>query len=568
MKNINLCTVCFSELKGNFVIPPFQRGYRWGEEATRLLEDIMEIDIGNNKERYCLQPVVVKKIGNDKFELIDGQQRLTTLFLIHKALIRHLNYLDKEPEFSIDYTIRKNTKTFLENLSEKSDESYIDFYFIKKAFLAICSWFDKKRQIQKTIEHDFYSRLSQKVDIIWYEVDETEDSNSLFQRLNIGQIPLTNSELVKAIFLCEAGKAQLGTQASQEIALQWDGIEKRLEDDSLWVFLSGNNSLNHKSRIDLVLDLISDNDDDEKYHTFFFFDKLRKEPNTDLEKIWESIYYTFSVLLDWYYDHTFYHLIGFLVYIGKSLSSIYKMAEGKTKTEFSNELKKCVIRELDCKDKNISELNYENDSDRKKIQNILLLFNVVSTANSEAGKGRFPFDKYWEEDWSLEHIHAQHSEGMNHKEEWKEWLSYHIPSVKALGNHTELINEMNQCYSDKELTKIQFDSIRKKVVDCLSENDNVGYLHTIANLALLSGADNSALNNSTFDVKRNKIINMDKEGCFIPLCTRRVFLKYYSSSEQGQIHFWGQADRESYIRNINDTLKEYIKPIGKIEENA
>lgn len=61
-------------------------------------------------------------------------------------------------------------------------------------------------------------------------------------------------------------------------------------------------------------------------------------------------------------------------------------------------------------------------------------------------------------------------------------------------------------------------------------------------LALLNTADNAALNNSTFDVKRNDIIQMDKKGQYIPFCTKMVFLKYYTPSAENQLHFWGQAD--------------------------
>lgn len=89
----------------------------------------------------------------------------------------------------------------------------------------------------------------------------------------------------------------------------------------------------------------------------------------------------------------------------------------------------------------------------------------------------------------------------------------------------------------------------------------VMHMHSIANLALLNTADNAALNNSTFDVKRNDIIQMDKRGQYIPFCTKMVFLKYYTPSAENQLHFWGQADRIAYIKAINDVLSDYIEPI-------
>ena len=87
-------------------------------------------------------------------------------------------------------------------------------------------------------------------------------------------------------------------------------------------------------------------------------------------------------------------------------------------------------------------------------------------------------------------------------------------------------------------------------------------------MALLSSSDNAALNNSTFDVKRNEIINKDKSGEYIPFCTRMVFLKYYTPSADNQLHFWGHADRVEYVNAINTVLKDYLEePIDLEKED-
>lgn len=80
--NIILETKFVADISGSFYIPSYQRGYRWSEtEVVRLLDDIYQ----NGKKNYCLQPVVVRK-KEDQYELIDGQQRLTTLYLIYKYM--------------------------------------------------------------------------------------------------------------------------------------------------------------------------------------------------------------------------------------------------------------------------------------------------------------------------------------------------------------------------------------------------------------------------------------------------------------------------------------------------
>ena len=80
-------------------------------------------------------------------------------------------------------------------------------------------------------------------------------------------------------------------------------------------------------------------------------------------------------------------------------------------------------------------------------------------------------------------------------------------------------------------------------------------------MALLSQSKNSSLSNYTFDAKRDKIIAMDKKGEYIPFCTKMVFLKYYSESDTN-LHFWGENDRKSYLKNIKETLKDFFTDEG------
>lgn len=562
--NIILETKSVSEISGQFFVPAYQRGYRWGKEATRLLEDIMEID-EKSDYRYCLQPIVVKKRSDGSYELIDGQQRLTTLFLIYKVVGKMIPFA--KANYTLTYEVRQRSEEYLNNISESSDESNIDFYFMKKAYLSIENWFQERMKQKLTAPYDFLKLLTERVDIIWYEAGPDEDSNALFQRLNIGKIPLTSSELVKAIFLCASSKKDIRTERQQEIALQWDNIEKELHDDAFWYFLTNKRILEYQTRIDLVLNLISGHfDDADKYATFFYFDEKRK--TEDLLDIWEEIQHTYLILKDWYKNHELYHLIGYLIATGKSIKEIYELSLNKTKTAFINDLKEMIKKTVDIKDRNYGELSYENTTDYNAISKLLLLFNVLSTENNGEQSEWFAFDKFKSSNWSLEHIHAQQSQGMKTEAQWKEWVRLHIPSVKLLNKDDLELNELmeNSIRDDHTLKAEEFQDIRERAEKILSEDMNVGYLHSIFNLALLKKEDNSALNNSTFDVKRNEIVEMDKRGQFIPFCTRMVFLKYYTPSDKNSVHFWGQADREYYIDYMNKVLSDYIEPIVLLKE--
>lgn len=384
--------------------------------------------------------------------------------------------------------------------------------------------------------------------------------------MNIGKIPLTSAELVKAMFLSRNNAENMCREKQEEISLQWDGIERELHNESLWFFLTNSVRGEYQTRIDLVLDLIAGKDEStrEKYYTFFRFDELRKE--VSLDDIWKKIYQTFLTLKGWYEDHDLYHRIGYLITAGTSLHKIFALSKDKKKSEFNESLDELIKKSVAISG-NYAELSYEKPLDYKRISTLLLLFNIESVRRSDGHAQRFPFDQFKHHKgsnvtWSLEHIHAQQSEGMKTQDVWKKWLELHIPSVESIGGeHSELIDEMQGAINADKLERTVFESIQQKVLGLLSVSGNTEYMHSIANLALLNTADNAALNNSTFDVKRNDIIQMDKRGQYIPFCTKMVFLKYYTPSAENQLHFWGQADRIAYIKAINDVLSDYIEPI-------
>ena len=557
---ITLDTKLVGDIKGDFYVQSYQRGYRWGvAEVERLLDDIYSTE---GKSNYCLQPVVVKKNGN-RYELIDGQQRLTTIYLIYRFMNEESSGFIDEPRFTLSYATREKSEDFLKSIDESRKEENIDFWFFCSAYESIKAWFSKKdRKSTLTNMNKYFDEI---VKIIWYEVEESEDAIGLFTRLNIGKIPLTNAELVKAMFLSK-GRTDIDMERKkqEEISFQWDYIEKELHNDSLWFFLT-NKSTEYQTRVDLLLDLISQKpaDNRDKYYTFFKFNEMYQD-GQNLDNIWYKIQQTFLTLKDWHSDHEFYHKIGYLIASGsKTLRDIFELSKDKTKPDFKKSLNDYIKNSIKI-GKNYADLSYEKTEDQKKIKKLLLLFNIESVRKSGEHSQWFPFDKYKNGKdgsviWSLEHIHAQQSEGLSTQKMWQEWLKLHIPSIKSISHDSELIKRMGDASSNDSLSRQDFDSLQQEVVGLLSEKGHSEYLHSIANLALLSSGANAALSNSTFDVKRTEIIKMDKKGAFIPFCTRMVFLKYYTSSDKNQLHFWGEEDRKEYVAEMNRILKDYLE---------
>lgn len=580
---MNLEEKIISEIKGDFTIEAYQRGYRWGkDEVEYLLEDINEIPDG---QKYCLQPVVVKNV-NDKYELIDGQQRMTTLYLIMK-------YLNVDIKYSIEYTTRKGSKELLEKIDEidpSSPSSNIDELFIKKSYSRIKKWFNG----EKSKMMSFANKLQNYVTIIWYEVDDDEDSVSIFTRLNIGKINLTNAELVKALFLSRGKKDSEGRYAGNpygieekkqhEIALGWDSMEKDLHDEKFWSFITNEKSERYPIRMELLFDMIEMKPGNESnFYTFNrFYERFKNSDNK--YETWELIERYMQQLKEWYYDFDLFHHIGFLVATGTSVKSLLDIAMSTDnpikKSEFRLKvlemIRQRMIFKVGKEEIDYAELNYEKHSEY--IRCVLLLFNVETIRQKGDENIRFPFDRYKNEGtWSLEHIHAQNSESLTTNKEWKDWLEIHKKSLEGLEVSSEgkkqiddVISKMNAVISHideigyKGSINDEFKAVAPAVINILSDGDDKSQMHTLSNMALLTVGENATLNNSTFDVKRMKIIDMDKAGDYIPICTRNVFMKYYSSSDT-KLHFWSEEDRKGYISAMNNVLYDHIEKIDKKE---
>lgn len=220
-REIVLDTKYVWEIEGDFFVPSYQRGYRWGkDEVTRLLDDVLN----NGKNNYCLQPIVVRNNG-ESFELIDGQQRLTTLYLIYYYMAQVNNFFSP-PKFSLTYETRDKSAEFLKDIDLDRRDENIDFWFIANAYETIEEWF--QTDLQTRTMHIF-EYFKEDVKVIWYEIDDDDEEAaiSLFTRLNIGRIPLTSSELVKAMFLSQDNDEKISREKQEEIALQWDNDRRR-----------------------------------------------------------------------------------------------------------------------------------------------------------------------------------------------------------------------------------------------------------------------------------------------------------------------------------------------------
>ncbi|MDE5924155.1 MAG: HNH endonuclease family protein, partial [Muribaculaceae bacterium] len=274
----------------------------------------------------------------------------------------------------------------------------------------------------------------------------------------------------------------------------------------------------------------------------------------------------------------------------RPLSKIYEIwRNGESpaplaKNEFLSELDRLISESLGLKSREeLAGLDYNANKDR--LQKVLLLFNVETERLMDEGKRRFPFDRHKDKNvkWSLEHIHAQKAESLQKNKDIQVWLESHFSLLQSPENNfikadDELIEKMtvliDQLRSGKDPGNVRerFNEIQQEVTKLFTPKDDVNkddsYLHGIANMALLDAAQNAALSNSVFDVKRCRVIGYDKDGKYIPICTKHVFFKYYTPSNPSPI-FWGQSDRDNYVEAIEEKISPYYSGVeGDAEENA
>ena len=595
-----------------FFVPSYQRGYRWGrQEVEALLNDLWEFYLQTDGEKnvfYCLQPIVLYKDEQARENLLDGQQRLTTIYLL-------LSYLDSrrreegydKPLFTLEYATREDSADFLAKKLFASEEaevaSNVDYHYMRAAYSYIKDWFTQApkhpgaaaKLIPLLLDED---GKGPNVRVIEYHIEDDSNPIDVFLRLNQGKIPLTDAELTKALFLqSDKYDAQLLPYVSPKLDLiagEWYAYEQQLSVPKFWHFISPYDAQSTPPSIRLLLELAARDLqsatsykntpelwESKKYtHPCYtiFSDYLQgnsgEERLKKIGEIWERIYTIFGLISEWYEDQELYHHIGYLMCTEPSkritlLRKLLKQAKTCTAPEFKASLRREIGKKIEaiC----LNELSYEECP--ADIHWVLLLHNIHQHIFTSE-QIRFPFDLYTKEKWSLEHIYAQQSEPLRKREEQIGFIEEHIATFRqdAFGDDKEtssLIVRLEDIRSQiqepekKESERVSLFEEALGLITAFEVNQmgDTGSLHGLQNLCLLSRGVNSALSNRTFARKREimREIVMTATQEYIPMATRRVFLKYYSASPKDNA-YWRREDAEAYMEHIRSVCKHYTSP--------
>lgn len=234
-----------------FIVPQYQRLYVWQEENIQeLIDDLYYAFENKQNSEYFLGALVLKRTTEKEFreyEILDGQQRLTTLCMM-MAVIRDLikkpqykytlsqmiyqeenellkvpsrnrikyNTRDKVKDFVKDYIIA-NGSTRKRDLVNYHEDTNISVSNMAKAISTMHTIFENKENLES-----FAVFLLNNVLFIYVSTDNTEDAFRLFTILNDRGIPLSNADILKSINIGEIGEEDL-----DEYSKHWEYLEEK-----------------------------------------------------------------------------------------------------------------------------------------------------------------------------------------------------------------------------------------------------------------------------------------------------------------------------------------------------
>lgn len=510
MSNFKSLGEYFSD-KRLFVVPYYQRGYKWslqrndkrGDLHLKILLNDLKVEFNNAqregeiilKYEYYLQGITVKETPNE-IELVDGQQRTTSLFIIFCVLKNKNIALNVNLESKLTYRVRESANKVLQGFLKgvcEGDENVQDIAALKKAWL-ICE--EALAEIENL--ELFAQFLQDNIKIIYIKLDQQQDETKVFSMMNKDKADMTQTDLIKSNLLREASR-QFFKELQQEdnegvewqinqlrskLAIEWDNWRKWWENDehiSFGKMISLNSTKKDGEPGMAILFRLyqkvyeTDEFKDIKNGMFEYF-KLKiadkNESVVEAIKVFEHLRLIQNVIQEWYNDVNIYNYCG-LLYKGCGLQKkeerlvmLVKKYIHK-KTEFWLELKSEYINEIlaDSKTREIfiNSILHENDAYHKLytiVARQLLRMNVIRATHQ---KHKFDFTLYDEDNYQSDEIDNAGRRSLEH--------------IKP------------QTYRNSNLSTAKFIELESLT-------------NTVGNLVLVPKGLNSKLSNRSFDEKK------------------------------------------------------------------
>lgn len=583
-------------LHETFFVPAYQRGYRWTPiEVKALLDDIDAFRVQARRSPdpsvyYCLQPVVVVKRDDGSWELVDGQQRLTTLRLL-LVYLKDVAAMLGVGRYAIDYATRD--AAFLDAPTEGRAGENIDFHHVWGAWRTIEQWFAGREQLKLRMFECItgVDADTPNVRVIWYELPPAPKAEDLFVRLNVGRIPLTSAELIRGLFLrVDTLGEPVDLQKQAQIAQEWDLLERQLHREDYWHFVQSG-AEPPPARIEYLFEVFvrlhgAKVRGEHEYDTFFEFQTWfdAQAPGLTVPARWEAVKRIAQRLDEWYEDRALFHLVGYLVALvadadrgrdtrGKAADLLVELLRERGRVgadAFDRHLRGRIFADFAVEEPvpptreglaqvvadRLAHLRYGKGP---AVRRALLLFNVASLLQRPLSAVRYQFDRHRAEDWDIEHVRSVADYRPEQVHAQRDWLTHALQFLTRRAEGGGPLGEriaaaLGTATFDKQGFSVLFEEVRGLYDNAGADGD------AISNLALLDRATNRSYKNAIFPVKRGIVLDLDRSGTFVPPCTRDVFLKSYSL-DVGQMLRWAVQDQQDYLTRMQDALVGFFLPL-------
>lgn len=597
-----------SYLQGKtYSIPPYQRGYKWDtKDIERLLKDINEFSPNEGLNLfYCLQNITLVESQDSKtFNVVDGQQRLTTLTII----LSYLNEYELINE-KLQYNVRKETEEFLKEYIFKSDKlktipnweeflkiatndgkdyNYQDVFYLFNAYKTIQTWFETNPNSVTAMKDKILNHVKLIVNL-----PKNIEEQELFENLNGKRVPLDGADLIRALIITRVAKKEVGDlddSIKQNVLINERRVKIGLMLDRINLWWADENKKNYFHQFTTeskVLDENSISFNDVTYpinHLYKLYVLAYGEGVLDMEffekKVIEDGFLEELQLLqrtmeNWYNDKELYHLILFTSIYAKKIKEepvlcfkailhqwkkLYRkgficfLKRRIARTEVFNDL---INQSERSKEENEKTAFSENWYDNKLVT-VSTLLDIISILSSNSAYLPARHFKAYKED--LEHIFPQIPVGDRIKDKVKQ--------TQILKEYLEIIN---QSLSEEEKIDIDDcdinwddqnwkDGIKSRINDKI---EKVIPVNSLGNMCVLHESVNRGYRNDFFLEKRIDIMRKSQEGFFIRPhvydAFNKIFLERHDESiDMEMMNRWDKSDilarREYIIKRISNFL--------------
>ncbi|MGO4771111.1 DUF262 domain-containing protein [Flavobacterium sp. W22_SRS_FK3] len=572
-----------------FNIPLYQRGYKWeSKHVIKLLNDIYNFEHADTKF-YCLQNITIVQKDN-YFNVIDGQQRLTTLtillaYLNQKTLVYNKvrfpnNSIREETNKFLNEIITNNEAIFPDHSWDFFSESnpnydHQDIYHIYNVYETIEIWFSAKINETPSFDKELYkTKLLKHVKVIINKIDDANTSEEkIFGNLNSKRIALDGADLIRAILITrvaqEEGKREADIKNIVRVNERRVKIGWELDQINNW--WSQDNIKNYFSKfVNIRSEEIGVGNklfNDEKYPInvlYLLFAEKKKEKKLTLELIeqnnnnalglYKELIKLNSTLQDWFQDREIYHFLGYIFNQRQkreiNFAVIWEYWESsETRNEFCNKLKNIIKSSLLVEDDLIdfenSDINWYH-KESGKLVSALIVMDIIHCLKEN--QPFLPPKAFTKSSNDIEHIFPQNPEKIKERKDYVAFLNknivkdgkqFDLDEFETKKENVDYINDMNQ-FIDNHIGSIKINSI--------------------GNLVLLYSSLNRSISNSLYSKKRSRIIEFFNNGNFIQPHTFKVFVRYFNDlkNNNNDYEHWTNEDIKANASRISLELKNFL----------